>query len=75
VVDAEVQGGRGDDFLMFDVYGVEDPANLHAQIDGGEGFDIAKRTSGGGGGRSGQRPQVGSTSVQEREKATKKNGR
>jgi hypothetical protein len=43
VVDAEVRGGRGDDVLMLAILGIADP-NLHAQIDGGEGFDVAVAT-------------------------------
>jgi N-acetylneuraminic acid mutarotase len=46
-VDAEVFGGRGDDFLMLDIHGYEDPnlrALLRALIDGGDGVDIAVAT-------------------------------
>src|SRR2546421_127710 len=42
-VDAQVQDGSGDDYLMLAIYGLAD-RNVHAQIDGGGGFDMAGAT-------------------------------
>jgi N-acetylneuraminic acid mutarotase len=42
-VDAQVQGGSGDDYLMLAIYGLAD-RNVHAQIDGGSGFDMVVAT-------------------------------